>query len=196
MNQQSSGLSFEKLPSLSRAFIILAGPVVTIVIGMTLLSLAQTLPDSLMVTSGDAGASKIIPSAIPDLSVHPQSATTESQVRLLFHTVFTYFWLIISMQSLSGWGGLVGFLATCGGTGGVSTGAWFSFLGVVIVGMGILNLLPFPMFIGGQLLLLLWEARFGRVQERTRTALALVGFIIHIVVLARVVQADLLWINT
>lgn len=186
---------FQKLPIISRVGIILSGPLVFLGIGFLFLALAQSLPDSEVVIASNS-AFPIEPRAVPDLSVKPQQATTASQITLLFSTILKFFWLAISMQSLQGWGGLLGLTATCGGAGAVSTGAWFTCLGVIIFGFGVINLFPIPVYNGGHLLLLAWEGLRGEMPERGRIILMYAGLALTLVLIARVVYADFLWLTS
>jgi len=191
---QRDGTPFEELSIISRMAIFLAGPISSLCIGLIFLVTAQSLQFSEVVRDRESDYT-IRPSAVPQLSIRAQSATTGSQASLVLGNFMEHWWRLFAMQSLQGWGGVLGMIATCGGAGAISTGAWFTCLGAIIFSLGLFNLLPIPSLSGGRILLLAWEAYRGKLSVQALTYLFYVGMIPLTILWVRVIYADYLWFS-
>lgn len=191
---REEGIPFEELPIGSRFITIGLGPLSFLCIGVIFFAIAQTLPHSDVVVSSQSNF-PIRPTAVPGLSVIPRHADAISQAQLVLNTSLEFFWRVITLQSLQGWGGILGMIVTCSGAGVLATGAWYSCMGAVIFGFGLINLLPLPGYSGGNLLFLLCEALGKKPSERTFTIGVYASLIFFVILAGRIVYADIMWLG-
>ena len=184
---------FNQLPVISRAAVILSGPVTSLLFGLGLTGAAMLLPDSEVVVDR-AAQIPIAPTAVPELGIIGRPASFESQ-NALFRETFVEFWhRLVTFQSLSGWGGFLGALVTCAVAGITSLGAWISCIGVLCVGFAFFNLLPLPSLNGGELLLLAAESVFGRPSDRLLARVAHYGIFASLLLMAVILFLDAQWL--
>jgi membrane-associated protease RseP (regulator of RpoE activity) len=184
---------FQDAAALGQMLTVLSGPLVPLILGLVLLGLpvwasapqlAVTLPDGSIVR----------PCAVGGLTLRDEPSTAEGQWRLFRETFIEFALRTVTFRSLEGWGGYVGFFVTCGTAGAVSTWAWLTSLGVVFMGLGLVNLLPIPTLNGFLLVIALCRA-FGRpLPDGPRLQLTYLGLLVVLVVCVRVWWIDLRWL--
>ncbi len=182
----------QDLPWFSQAFIMLAGPCSSILAGLLLLS-AATLFEGSRVMIAPVDGTIVSPSAVPNLGWEDSKADWKSNFELLQRTYVTFFIRVISFQSLAGWGGFVGATITCAAMLVNSPSGWFSCFGVICVGIGLMNLLPFPLFNGGSLLFLILKTITRSKLETFIHWASMTGLVVYLLVCARIIYADLMW---
>lgn len=183
---------------------MLAGPATNIAIGLLFLWLPiaasrpqlvfdpaqnpkQTLVDAASHEHPDESPSK--PAASP-------AASWQGQRTLLGHTAGHYLKRLLLFQSLEGWGGYVAAAVTLGRVNEVSIWHGLSLLGVLFLVMGLMNLLPFPSFIGFHVMtaLLTGGRKPAPSKQPIQTTLVLVGLLVWVVYTCRVVWLDVRWV--
>lgn len=189
-----SGVPFTLLPISSRAIVLLSGPGIAIAIGAGLLLLGMAFPKGLVVTAPDESPAVRFPhAAVPNLAIVDHAPTASMQADLFRQTFARFVWRLATFQSLDGWGGPAGAVATWAETGRHSIGAWISSFGVIAFGLGLTNLLPVPTFNGGYLIQLAIEGTIGRLSHQAQVRLAVVSILILIYAWTQFVIRDLAW---
>ncbi len=119
----------ESLPFASRALVTLVGPLTNLTIGLVLLAAATYMPRGKVVVD-ETAPFRIHPSGVPNLRLANEPATVESQEKLFNGTFVTFSIKLFTFQSLKGWSGTIGWLATCAAAGAASPGAWLTCFGI------------------------------------------------------------------
>ncbi len=190
--QQNRPLSFDELPVISRMLVVLSGPLSNLVIGLSLFYAATQFPNSLLIVEENAG-NQINPSGVPNLAIEASAATISSQLEFFKLAVCTFFNKLVTFQSLEGWGGLLGFLTTCGAVATHSFGGWLSCLAILCLGTFLVNMIPIIPMNGGALVLLVCEPVLGKPSQKLLVGSMLLYFPIAIAACVRLLIADLHW---
>jgi regulator of sigma E protease len=184
--------AFIDLPLARRMLIVISGPLTTLAIGAVCASIPVWIAAPQVVV--DPQLPKAWPiSGVPGLTVSTDASTYAGQIHLFQQTFLEFFRSALTRKLSKGWGGYFGWVSTCSSAGLHTIPAWFSCFGVVMVGIGILNLLPIPPLNGGQLVFLSIEGMFGRPSQNVLTTITLVGMPIWLFVFLLIFFADLNW---
>lgn len=185
--------SFFAANACTRAGITLSAPVTVLVLGLLLLALPIGRGQALKVVHPEHNEIRF--TAIPNgLAFEQRPTTWEDQVQLVELTSLGFLSRLLAFQSLDGWGGFIGFVATSAEVGTTSLWGWISCLGSVALGMGLMTLVPIPTTAGGAAAFHLFEWFAGkRVSTRTFNLLSFVGLAINCVFWIRVVWLDIWW---
>jgi membrane-associated protease RseP (regulator of RpoE activity) len=104
---------------------------------------------------------------------------------------------MVTFQSLSDWGGTVGFVVTAVGMAQRGLPSWCTAIGVLFVGHGIANALPLPPFTGFHMFHALYRVAFGKpLPAKLTFRLTLVGILFWLVILCRFLYIDVCWMIT
>jgi membrane-associated protease RseP (regulator of RpoE activity) len=184
----------EGLSGLTAAGITVSGPVVTALLGLAVAGLPVWAgADQLVVTA--PADSMVHPCAVPGLALRGEPSTWDGQYTLFRETAVEFTLRLVTFQSLSEWGGLFGFIVTCGGVGALSAWAWLSSVGVVLVWIGLVNLLPVPPLNGYHALCGVYKAITGKpLSKRWRMALIWIGVLVMLVLTVRTMWIDVRWL--
>lgn len=188
-------LSFHEASIAARIAVVLSAPLVHILVGLLLLAI-PVLVEAPALQRVPAEESAVHPWAMGGLALQPQATTWDSQYRLFCDTALEFAYLLVTFQSLQGWGAQFGFFITCGPLGTLSVWALLTSLGIVALANGLGNLLPIPTYNGFNFLLLILEAftgskLFGRGPV---TAAHFLGLFAGLVYLVRFVWIDIRWL--
>lgn len=192
LTEDDSIQPFTALPFYSQTFILLAGPCSTILVGLLLLWTATFFEGSNVVVAPNTGE-QIFPSAVPELAWEKSQADWKSHIELLQDTILTFATRLITFQSLTGWGGALGSIITCAVVLAHSPPAWLTCFGIICFAMGVLNLLPIPVFNGGFLLIYFLKFIIGRELESLIHRVNLGGIIFCLFVWLRIIYRDIVW---
>ena len=186
---------YQDAPALVRAMTCIAGPLVTIAIGLTFMAIPiwREAPRlEVCSTSED----EIRPSGVPGLGHSDERATWRSQMMLFRRTTVELLVRLATFRSVDGWGGLIAFLLTAGRVGSVSCMAWHSLMGVMFLSLGMFNLLPVPGLIGFSLACNFVDWIFGRsLPEKQLVFLMIASISLLFALSIRVAWLDLWWIG-
>lgn len=192
LTEDSPVKPFQALPWYSQVLIMLSGPCSSILAGLLLLWSA-TLLDGSRVVIAPVNGKFVSPSAVPNLGWEKSKADWRSNSELLQRTFVTFFIRVVTFQSLDGWGGFFGAMITCAAVLLDSPSGWFSCFGVICLGMGLLNLLPFPLFNGGTLIFLFLKMITRSNLESFIHRASMAGLVVFLLIYARIIYADLMW---
>lgn len=185
-------ICYHNLPLRSRALLMIVGPISSLTIGIFLMSIPVAFGWRQVAVDQDLPI-KIAPSSIPSLGISNRSATLAEQAHLANDTLIAFGRKAITGSPMTGWGGVVAWIATCGYAGRESYKAWVSCVALIFVGNGLINLLPIPTLNGGSLLSLFAASVFGGINERLEVRLAVAGVLLLLAVCAFLIWLDVIW---
>ena len=185
--------SFSDLTIPRRAAISLIGPMSLIVIGLICMVISiLAIGDQVVVDRG-------LPqqwnrTGVPHLTVAQAPSTWGGQKLLFESTVLEYSIRVVTLASLNGWGGFIGWASTLGSAGLYSWTAWATCFGVTVFGLGLANLLPIPCLNGGHLVFLIIEFALGKRPENFAIMATYVGMLFLFLAMSRMILADIAWL--
>ncbi len=176
-----------------RAAIFLIGPLSSIVIGLICVAI------SILAAGDQVVVDRGLPqqwnrNAVPHLTIAQAPSTWGGQKLLFESTVLEYSIRVVTLASLKGWGGFIGWVSTLGSAGLYSWTAWTTCFGVTVFGVGIANLLPIPCLNGGHLVFLIIEFVLGKRPENFAIMATYVGMLFLLLVMGRMFVADIAWL--
>ena len=180
---------------LGRAVMLLSGPTSSVLIGLACVAIPVLIGADQLVVDAEVPArwAKI---GVPNLTVSQQPSTWMGQRELFEKTILEFSIRTATFRSLKGWSGFFGWLSTLGSAGKHSVAAWFTCFGVTMIGIGLLNFLPIPVLNGGHLVFLVVEAVYGKPSERLLIGATYIGMLFVLVMMVRVILADIAWLWT
>lgn len=182
------------LSLIQQILVALSGPVSQLVIAGVLLALPVVFAgDQIVLTSRDE--TSIQPVAVGGIAVQPVASSLAGQQDFATSIVGGALNKYLLFQPLDGWGGFVGCFLTLGAAAANSWPAWITCFGTLILLNGLSNLLPVPSLSGFRIMMLCIRMVAGRnALQKTEVSLSIVGLLVLLVVLLRVLAADLIWI--
>lgn len=186
-------ICFSDLSIPRRAAIFLIGPIASIVIGLACMA------TSILAAGDQVVVDLALPqqwnrNGVPHLTIAQAPSTWSGQKKLFESTVLEYSIRLVTLASLNGWGGFIGWASTLGSAGLYSWTAWASCFGVTIFGLGIGNLLPIPCLNGCHLVFLIIELWLGKFPEKFAIMATYVGMLFLLLVMGRMFLADIAWL--
>jgi membrane-associated protease RseP (regulator of RpoE activity) len=188
--------SFLLLSPLRRLCVILAGPFSNILLGGLLVLPAAFFPGGGLIVDPQ-GEHPVIPSVVPSLQYHAtfRPESVPSLLNLVQETITEYSLRLLGWRSLDGWGGFVAWCVTAAAILKASFLTWLTWLGLLALSLGFINLVPIPPLVGGNVVMLAWEVCFGKLSEKAESRLSLFGALIALFLMARLFWADWVWLG-
>jgi membrane-associated protease RseP (regulator of RpoE activity) len=183
---------FPELSIFGRLCVMISGPVSSIALGVVLL-LVPVVMQWPQVAVGESIETKVSPVSVPHLGISGSSSTVDGQTEFVQETIVEFWRRIFEFESKEGWGGPFAWFVTCGAVGSVSPEAWISCVALICLANGLMNLLPIPSLNGGHIVLLFFEAIFGRMREPTELRITVWGLLAMLGVYAYLLSFDYVW---
>lgn len=187
--------SFEAAGKIQRLGVMFIGPLVHILLGIILLAV-PILQESGQLNYAPAQANPLSPSAIPGLVATQDAASWSRNWDLCSNVGLQFVQRFLLFQPLDGWGGFCGWMVTGGAAGAYSVSLWLTYVGLIAVLNGCLNLLPLGGLSGSHVVWVLLESLYE--QDKARNIFTVYSLISVLFLFAtcciRVIYADVIWI--
>ncbi|MGE3804015.1 MAG: site-2 protease family protein [Gemmataceae bacterium] len=185
---------FKDMNPLGKLFLLLIGPISSLVLGVLLLGAPIWAGAPGLVAVGPA-ESTIQPCSVGGLIVLADPVDWQTQEQLFVDTAGELGVRVLLFRSTEDWGGPLSLLLTSGFVAHQTPWGWCTLLGVMLVGIGFLNLLPVPTLNGFYMLCLLYDVLAGKPLSENAIAAAMwIGLLFMVVIWIRLLYIDLRWI--
>jgi membrane-associated protease RseP (regulator of RpoE activity) len=185
---------YQDAPASAQMLIALTGPLVTAGLGLVLLAM-PVWAGARQLEVCPPEESEVRPCGVGGLALRDQPTTWARQGRLFRDSAGDVTVRVATFQSLTDRGGLIAFVVTSGVVGEVSSAAWLSCVGVLLIWVGAVNLLPIPLLNGYQFLVALGRGLTGRQPPwGVEVWLYHAGLLVVLFALVRIVWADIRWL--
>ncbi|MCA8991381.1 MAG: site-2 protease family protein [Planctomycetaceae bacterium] len=176
-NEFEDAQEFTSLPASRRILVYLTGPFSVLLFGLVLLSLPVLLGSPQLVVAPDADM-PVAPTGVPNLGLQDSPTTWNGQLDVFNDTFVEFFRRLIRLESMQGWGYVISQVITMAAAMRLDAMSGLTCLGVVSLGMALINLAPLPPMNGWVICTAICESCPVRISTRLYD-----GFVIAIVLL-------------